>query len=324
MTRSTDPRMGSGESSAGNAARRTGSRLIVALVVTLAFVVIEAAAGLLANSLALLTDAGHNLTDVIALGLSWYAFRLTIQHSNSKKTYGYHRAGILVALVNSTSLVLIALGVFYEAYRRLLSPQAVKSEWLISVGLAAVVVNLATSLLVRRGSASDLNVRSVFLHLLGDVASTSGAVAAGIIIYFTGANWIDPLVSVLIGFAIVAGAWSILQETIEILLESTPRDVDMRAMVDELMKVQGVRGIHDLHVWSLNRNLRTMSAHILTEDVPISRGVEIQREVNAVVRQRYNISHATLQLECAGCDPDDLYCDLEGRALSGSGGGQTK
>src|SRR5512142_3228134 len=148
------------------AAKQTQSRLALALFLTLAFVLVEAAAGWFANSLALLTDAAHNLTDVIALALTWYAVRLTIQPSNSQKTYGYHRAGILVALVNSTSLVLIALGVFYEAYRRLLSPQAVKSAWLIGVGLAAVVVNLGTALLVRRGSASDLNLRSVFLHLL--------------------------------------------------------------------------------------------------------------------------------------------------------------
>lgn len=306
--------MGSAEQGSVSAARRTSSRLVVALVVTLAFVIIEAAAGILANSLALLTDAGHNLTDVIALGLSWYAVRLTIQPSNSQKTYGYHRAGILVALVNSTSLVLIALGVFYEAYQRLLSPPAVKAEWLITVGVVAVIVNAATALLVRRGSATDLNLRSVFLHLLGDVVSTLGAVAAGVIIYFTGANWVDPLVSILIGFAIVAGAWSILQETLEILLESTPRDIDMQALVDELMRLPGVHGIHDLHVWSLSRNLRTMSAHVLTEDVSISQGVEIQRQVNALVSQRYNITHATLQLECAGCEPDALYCDLGARA----------
>lgn len=290
----------------------TGTRLALALALTVGFVIIEAIAGLLANSLALLTDAAHNLTDVIALGLTWYAVRLTIQPSNSHKTYGYHRAGILVALVNSTTLVLIALGVFYEAYRRLLSPPAVESRVLIIVGLAAVAVNLVTALLVRRGSASDLNLRSVFLHLMGDVASTVGAVVAGVIIYFTKANWLDPLASLLIGFVIVYSAWGILQETIEILLESTPRDIDLQAMVGQLMQVKGVLGVHDLHVWSLTRDLRTMSAHILTDDIPISQGAEIQRRVNEIVAQRYHVAHATLQLECVGCEPDALYCDLQG------------
>ncbi len=307
---SASVKMGQPPSSAE--AKQTGSRLTLALALTFGFVIIEALAGLMANSLALLTDAAHNLTDVIALGLSWYAVRLTIQPSNSQKTYGYHRAGILVALVNSTSLVLIAFGIFYEAYRRLLSPPEVKSEVLITVGLAAVVVNLITALLVRRGSSSDLNVRATFVHLAADVASTTGAVVAGIIIYFTQANWLDPLVSVLIGFIIIYSAWGILSETIEILLESTPRDINMPSMVDDLMRVQGVLGVHDLHVWSLTRNLRTMSAHILTEDIPVSQGAEIQRRVNEMVARRYNIAHATLQLECVGCEPDALYCDLNG------------
>src|SRR5574341_2432305 len=159
--------------------RQTSSRLSLSLFLTLAFVFIEAGAGIFANSLALLTDAAHNLTDVIALGLSWYAVRLTAQPANAQKTYGYHRAGILVALVNSTTLVLISLGIFYEAYRRFISPPEVRSTILIGVGLIAVVINLLTALLVHRGSKQDLNLRSAFIHLIGDVISTMGAVVAG-------------------------------------------------------------------------------------------------------------------------------------------------
>jgi len=215
----------------GNPTRQTTSRLALSLSLTAIFVVLEAAAGLFANSLALLTDAAHNFTDVIALGLSWYAVSLTTRPSNSQKTYGYHRAGILVALVNSTTLVLISLGVFYEAYQRFKSPPEIKSGVLVVVGIIAVAVNLVTALLVRRGSEHDLNLRSVFLHLMGDVFSTVGAVIAGVIIYFTHANWLDPFISVLIGFLILYNAWGILRETVGILLESTPRDVDMLAMV---------------------------------------------------------------------------------------------
>ncbi|MCL4529995.1 MAG: cation diffusion facilitator family transporter [Chloroflexi bacterium] len=291
-------------------AKQTTSRLALSLGLTAVFVVVEIAAGLFANSLALLTDAAHNFTDVIALGISWYAVRLTTLPSNSQKTYGYHRAGILAALVNSTTLVLISLGVFYEAYRRFLSPPEVKSQVLIVVGLIAVVVNLVTALLVHRGSDRDLNLRSVFIHLMGDVLSTIGAVIAGVIIYFTHANWLDPFVSVLIGFLILWNAWGILRETINILLESTPRDVDVNVMVRDIMQVKGVLGVHDLHVWSLTQNLRTMSAHILTDDLSISAGADIQRQVNELVFRRYNIAHATLQLECVDCEPDSLYCDL--------------
>lgn len=292
------------------AAKQTTSRLSVSLFLTLAFVFIEAGAGYFANSLALLTDAAHNLTDVIALGLSWFAIRLTSQPANARQTYGYHRAGILVALLNSTTLVLISIGIFYEAYQRFLSPPDVQSSILIGVGLIAVVINLVTALLVHRGSESDLNLRSAFVHLMGDVISTVGAVMAGVIMYFTNANWLDPLVSVLIGFLILYNAWGILRETIDILLESTPRDVDIKKMVTDITKLDGVLGVHDLHVWSLTQNLRTMSAHILTKDITVSAGAEIQTEINELVYHRYNIAHATLQLECVDCDPDSLYCRL--------------
>lgn len=290
------------------AARQTTTRLSWSLILTLAFVFVEAAAGIFANSLALLTDAAHNLTDVIALGLSWFAVRITTQPANARKTYGYHRAGILVALINSTTLVLISLGIFYEAYKRFISPPEVQSSILIAVGLIAVVINLVTALLVHRGSESDLNLRSAFVHLMGDVISTVGAVVAGIIIYFTGANWLDPFVSVLIGILILYNAWGILRDAVDILLEATPRDVDMKKMVREIKELDGVLGVHDLHVWSITQNMRTMSAHILTKDIPVSEGAEIQNRINELVYHRYNIAHATLQLECVDCNPDCLYC----------------
>ncbi|HVF25555.1 MAG TPA: cation diffusion facilitator family transporter [Anaerolineales bacterium] len=298
----------------GDIAKQTTSRLALSLVLTLIFVFVEAIAGIIGNSLALLTDAAHNLTDVIALGLSWYAIRLTAQPANSRKTYGYHRAGILVALINSTTLVVISLGIFYEAWRRFTDPPEVQSGILITVGLIAVTINLVTALLVRKGSEHDLNIRSTFIHLMGDVFSTVGAVIAGVIIYFTNANWLDPLVSVLIGFLILYNAWGILRDTMDILLEATPRDIDTGKLVQDVMQVKGVLGVHDLHVWSLTQNLRTMSAHILTDDLHISAGAEIQRSINEIVFHRYNISHATLQLECVDCLPDSLYCDLNGHS----------
>src|SRR5512140_2334830 len=213
------------------AARETTTRLTWSLLITLAFVIFEAAAGYYANSLALLTDSAHNLTDVIALALSWFAIRITAQPANAQKTYGYHRAGILVALLNSTTLVLISLGIFYDAYRRFMSPPEVKAGVLVGVGLVAVLVNAVTAWLVHRGSEQDLNLRAAFIHLMSDVLSTVGAVIAGVIILFTGANWLDPLVSVLIGVLILYNAWTIVRETVDILLEATPPDVDMDEMV---------------------------------------------------------------------------------------------
>src|SRR5262249_45600019 len=190
-----------------------------------------------------------------------------------------------------------------EAYQRFISTPIVDAPILIGVGAVAFIVNVVTAWLVYKGSDRDLNLRSAFVHLVGDVLSTLGAVIAGVLIAFTGWNWLDPLVSVLIGFLILWDAWGILGQTIRILLESTPDNIDMKDMVNDLLKIKGVRGVHDLHVWSISQDLRALSAHIMTEDIPISAGTEIQRGVNEILFHKYNIQHATLQLESEGCEP---------------------
>lgn len=302
--------MGAGHSH-GNLAQGTSNKLVLSLVITLLFVVFEAVAGIWANSLALITDAAHNVTDVIALGLSWYALRLASRPATASKTYGYHRVGILIAMINSTTLVVISLGIFYEAYHRLITPPKVESNILIGVGIVAFLVNLATAWLVKSGSENDLNLRSAFLHLMGDVVSTIGAVIAGVIIAFTGFNWLDPAVSVLIGILILVSGWVILREAIDILLESTPNDIDAKSVTGNLMQVKGVKGVHDVHIWSITQGIRLLSAHILTEDISISAGALIQREVNGILKNQYKITHTTLQLECMGCEPDMLFCDMK-------------
>lgn len=294
----------------GYLANQTIKRLALSLGLTAGFVVVEIIAGIIGNSLALLTDAAHNFTDVIALGLSWYAVKLATQPAHAGKTFGYHRAGILVALVNSTTLVLIALGIFYEAYQRFISPSEVNAPILIGVGIIAFLINAGTAWLVKRGSEHDLNLRSAFLHLMGDVMSTLGAVFAGVIIFFTNWNWLDPLVSVLIGVFILWNAWGILRQSIHILLESTPESIDLDSMVTDLLQVDGVHGVHDLHVWSISENLRMLSAHIVTEDALVSTGISIHQNVNELLAYKYNIQHATLQLECEGCRHDLLFCDI--------------
>lgn len=302
-----------------SSSQKTANRLAISLGLTLAFVFVEVVAGLWGNSLALLSDAGHNFTDVIALGLSWYAVWLSTRPAHAGKTFGYHRAGILVALANSTTLILVALGIFYAAHLRFLAPPEVNAGILTGVGAIAFLVNLVTAWLVRHGSEHDLNLRSAFVHLMGDVFSTLGAVLAGILIAVSGFNWLDPLVSVLIGILILWNAWGIMRETVEILLESTPRDIDMDRLVRELTAIPGVRGVHDLHVWSLTQSARALSAHILTEEGSIRDGATIQRRINELLCRQYNIGHATLQLEVTGCEPDTLYCDMHGANHSHDG-----
>lgn len=289
-------------------------RLGLSLSLTLAFVFIEVAAGFWSNSLALLTDAAHNFTDVIALGLSWYAIRLASRPAHASKTFGYHRSGILVALFNAASLAIIAIGIFSEAYKRLQSPPEVQSGILIGVGFVAFLINAGTAWLVKEGSENDLNMRSAFLHLMGDVVSTLGAVAAGVVILFTGWNWLDPLVSVLIGGLILWNAWGILRQAINILLESTPVDIDMESMLIDLHNVPGVQSVHDLHVWSITENMRMLSAHIVTADQPLSTGNNLQRSISQMLAERYQIEHATLQLECACCSPGQVYCRMNSAA----------
>jgi cobalt-zinc-cadmium efflux system protein len=294
----------------GDLANQTTKRLALSLGLTAAFVVIEIIAGIFGNSLALLTDAAHNFTDVIALGLSWYALRIAAKPAHAGKTFGYHRVGILVALVNSTTLVVIAFGIFYEAYHRLIAPPEVNAPVLIGVGIVAFLINAGTAWLVQKGSEHDLNLRSAFLHLMGDVVSTLGAVIAGVVIYFTQWNWLDPLISVLIGFLILWNAWGILRQTIHILLESSPADMKMDNLLADIRKVDGVLDVHDLHVWSINESLRLLSAHVVTQDIPISAGAIVQNNIAEILAHQYNIQHATLQLECEGCDSNALFCDI--------------
>jgi cobalt-zinc-cadmium efflux system protein len=309
----------------GEQTRSSLRRMWLALALTIALVVVEAAAGLLSNSLALLTDAAHNLSDVIALALSWLALRLTLRPATSRRTFGYHRAGILVALVNSAGLVIIAIGIFYEAVQRFQDPPEVQSMTLIAVGALAFGVNLVTALLIRPGAENDLNMRSAFVHLMADVFSTLGAVAAGVAIAITSWYWLDPAVSVFIAVLILANAWGILRESVSILLESSPRDLDMGKMVEGMLGVRGVRGVHDVHVWSLSQQLRAASAHVVTDDIPISAASRILNEINQLLSEQHGIAHATLQLECPGCEPDLLYCDIgNGRVSSAGEAAQTE
>ncbi len=286
------------------------TRFQAAIVITLGFVALEAAAGLYSNSLALLSDAAHNFTDVLALGLSLYALYLSARPSDSTKTYGYHRAGILVALVNAATLVGIALVIFYEAYRRLIAPPEVHEEVMTVVAAIGFVVNTGIAVTLHRASANDLNVRSAFIHMVGDVAATLGVAIAGVVILLTGWTAIDPIASILIGAMIAWSSWGILREGIHILLEGTPRGIDLDAMMQDLMQVPGVLSVHDLHAWSITLNLHALSAHVVTDDISLSHGAGIQREINQMLVARYNIAHTALQLECEGSNPDAMCCIL--------------
>jgi len=286
----------------------TGRRLILSIIITVAFVFAETIAGYFAHSLALLSDAGHNLSDALALVFSSYGLWVAQKPSTAKRTFGHHRVGILAALVNSVSLVIIALLIFWEAASRLSNPEPVQSTPMILVALIAVVVNSLISLWLRAGATKDLNLRSAYTHMLGDAVSAAGVVLAGAIIALSGASIADPIVSILIGLLILWSSWGILKESVNVLLEAIPKGMDMEAVERAISGVDGVIAVHDLHVWTIGSGVVACSCHVTVEEQSVRSGQNVLRAVAETLEHDFGITHTTIQIEAEGCDPNDMYC----------------
>jgi cobalt-zinc-cadmium efflux system protein len=286
----------------------TGRRLILSIIVTAAFVIGEAIAGYFAHSLALLSDAGHNFSDGLALVFSWYGIWMARKPSTAKRTFGHHRVGILAALVNSVSLVVIALLIFWEAFFRLRHPEPVRSTPMIIVALVAVLMNTLISLWLRNAARKDLNVRSAYMHMLGDAVSAAGVVAAGVVVALTGASIADPLVSILIGVLILWSSWSILKESVNVLLEAIPKGLNMDAVEQAISGVAGVEAVHDLHVWTVGSGIIACSCHITVEEQSVRSGQNVLRAVAEELEHDFGITHTTIQVEAEGCEENDMYC----------------
>jgi cobalt-zinc-cadmium efflux system protein len=280
---------------------RTARVLKLALVATAAYTALTAVAGVRAHSLALLSEAGHNLTDFLALALSWVAVRLETRPPSSRRTYGYQRAGVLAAFLNALTLVGVSFYIFYEAFRRLRQPEPVEPGLMMAVAAAGVVMNAGIAVMLWR-SGRDLNLRSALLHQLGDTVSTAAVIAGGFAILQTGQAWIDPALSFGIGALILWSSLGILRETLNILLEGAPRGMDLARIAQAIAAVEGVLEVHDLHVWSLDSEWHALSCHIRVADIPLSASESILREVNDAVRQRFHIHHTTIQLEHVACE----------------------
>jgi cobalt-zinc-cadmium efflux system protein len=289
----------------------TGRRLILSIIVTAAFVIGEAIAGYFAHSIALLSDAGHNFSDALALVFSWYGIWVAQKPSTARRTFGHHRVGILAALVNSVSLVVIALLIFWEATFRLRHPERVHSTPMIIVALVAVLMNTLISLWLRNAARKDLNVRSAYLHMLGDAVSAAGVVAAGVIVAFTGAPIADPLVAILIGILILWSSWSILKDSVNVLLEGIPKGLNMDAVERAISGVVGVEAVHDLHVWTVGSGIIACSCHITVEEQSVRSGQNVLRAVAEELEHDFGITHTTIQVEAEGCEENDMYCLLK-------------
>ncbi len=268
---------------------------------TLAYIALLVVAGLRAHSLALLSEAGHNLSDFLALLLSLAAVFLQSRPPSSTKTYGYHRAGVLVALVNSASLVIVAFFIFYVAFRRLQHPEHVHAGLMIWVAAAGVVMNGAIAWLLYRTS-QDVNIRSALLHEVGDTLSTAAVIVGGWAILWTGQYWIDSALSFGIGALILWSAFGIVRETLNILLEGTPRGMKIESIEEAMRSIEGVNDVHDLHVWSIGSETHALSCHIAIADIPPSASERILRDVKERLLHDFRIDHTTIQFEHVECD----------------------
>lgn len=265
------------------------------------YVLLTVVAGMRAHSLALLSEAGHNVTDLLALALSWVAVFVQTRPPDANKTFGYHRAGVLAAFLNALTLIGVALYIFYEAIRRLQVPVEVHARVMIWVAALGVLMNGAIAWFLIRASR-DVNIRSAFIHQLGDTLSTAAVIIGGWVILFTGQTWIDPTLSIGIGFLILWSSWGIVRETLNILLEGIPRGMSVEKIVATIRNVAGVNDVHDVHVWSIGSDTHALSCHISIEDIPPSESEAILRSVKQALSSKFHIHHTTIQFENVACE----------------------
>jgi len=289
--------------------------LRLAFFLTLFILAAELIGGFLANSLALLSDAAHVLTDIFALGLAWFAMAQAERPANERKTFGYHRVGILSALVNAITLILVALAILLEAVQRFQHPEPIQPFIMFLAAGIGIAVNLYIGFGLRK-EGNNLNVRAAMLHVFGDVGASVGVIVAGIVILLTGWTPADPLLSIAIAGLIAVGAWRILHETSDILLEATPRGLNVESLVQDMLSVPDVQNVHDLHVWSIASGMRALSCHTLIDDLPPSQSSAILQSLETMLREKYQIGHTAIQFECDPhvaqcCSVDGLYCQME-------------
>lgn len=287
---------------------RTSRKLAVATIATLLFFGIELAAGLISNSLALIGDAFHNITDAFALVLALVAVRIERRPASVRKSFGYGKAGVLAAFVNAAMLIVLTMLVLVEALQRLRSPEPVSGTWMIAVAAVGIIYNFGVTIWLHREGKKDINVRGAMLHMLADGLSSIGVVVAALLIGWTGSTIWDPIVSILIGVMIFWSSWGILRETINLLLEGTPRGIDPDLVTRDLAAEKGVFGVHHLHIWALGPASPALSCHLMLGDVTLRSAEEVLGRVNAMLASRYHIQHTTIQIEAGGCADDDPGC----------------
>jgi cobalt-zinc-cadmium efflux system protein len=287
-----------------------GSRTALAwsFAATALFVLIEFAAGFRAHSLALISDAGHNATDALALALAWSAVFIQGRPADESRTYGYQRAGVLAAFVNALTLGALSVWILYESWVRLMNPAPVDQDVMLWVAAAGVVLNGGVMLALHAGGKDDINIRAAFVHMLGDLLGAVAIIIGALIIRSTGWFRVDPILSVIISLLIIWTAWGIVRDSLNILLEGLPKGLDFKGVTSSLSEVEGVLDVHDLHIWSLGSQAHALSCHVLIEDMPPSQSKAILLAVNGILRNKFQIHHTTIQFEHVCCDVFPSNC----------------
>ncbi len=289
----------------GRRSDKSLNRLKAALAITFVYMLVEAVGGWFANSLALIADAGHMLTDVGAMALTLGAIWFATRPATSKKTYGYYRTEILAAFVNGIALVLLSLWIIYEAVERWNAPQEVKGIEMTAVAVGGLLVNIIAAFLLHADHKHDLNMRGAWLHVMGDLLGSVAAITAGLLIIGFGWTWADPLCSVLISLVIIFSAWRLILESVNVLLEGTPRHIDLASVETAIIETDGVAGVHDLHVWTISSGIEALSAHITHGD-SVSHS-DLLAAVRTRLHDNFGIDHLTIQMETLDNEAEAVY-----------------
>lgn len=293
-----------------NPDRSIAVRLNWAIMLTVVTLVAEIIGGMWTNSLALLSDAAHVFLDVFALLLSLVAIKMSALAPTETRTYGWHRAEIFASFINGLTIFFIALGIFYAAWGRLFKPEEVNSLPMFIIAFLGLAMNLIAALVLRHHSQEDLNVRSAFLHVIGDASASVGVIVGGVIMYYYQWYILDAIISMGIGCVVFWGAWRVLRESAHILLEGVPRELHIPMLVDSMLNIEGVGGIHQLNVWAICSHVIALSAHVDIDDLSKKRQTEVIRALEHILREKYFITHTTLQVECADCDTKSIIREL--------------
>jgi cobalt-zinc-cadmium efflux system protein len=277
--------------------RSAEKRLWIALIVSSVIVIVEFTGGFFGQSLALISDSGHVLTDVLAVGVGILTLRLGRKRHTAKRTFGYHRAEIFAALINGSTLIAVAFLIIYEAYQRLQQPLTVQGPLVLAIASVGLLGNLSIAGLLSRSGGTNLNVRGVFLHTVGDALSSVAVIVSSLIVILTGYQGVDPLAAAIIGVLVMLSAYRLVRDSTNILLEATPRQMDLETIAKTISSVDGVKGVHDLHVWTITSGLYALSGHITVDTDSIRQGSAIVEKIEARLKESFGIEHVTLQME---------------------------